>query len=162
MKGARGYYVLTPLRTASGVYVPVVRGWAPGRAPATAPAAPGGTVTVTARLELPETQDSAQAITTGSLPRGQLGMISATTLVNALPYQVWNGWLAADPAADGLRPVVLTASADSSGGGLNLRAAQNLGYIGEWFVFAGFVVFMWFRLFRREVEQARDAELGLG
>jgi hypothetical protein len=45
--------------------------------------------------------------------------------------------------------------------GLDLKAFQNLGYTGEWFVFAGFVVFMWFRLLRREVEFARDAELGL-
>ena len=45
--------------------------------------------------------------------------------------------------------------------GLNLKAFQNLGYTGEWFVFAGFVVFMWFRLIRREVEFIRDAELGL-
>jgi hypothetical protein len=45
--------------------------------------------------------------------------------------------------------------------GLDLKAFQNLGYTGEWFVFAGFVVFMWFRLLRREVEAARDAELGL-
>jgi hypothetical protein len=45
--------------------------------------------------------------------------------------------------------------------GLDLKAFQNLGYTGEWFVFSGFVVFMWFRLLRREVEFARDAELGL-
>jgi hypothetical protein len=43
----------------------------------------------------------------------------------------------------------------------SLKAFQNLGYTGEWFVFAGFVVFMWFRLVRREVEFIRDAELGL-
>jgi hypothetical protein len=47
------------------------------------------------------------------------------------------------------------------GTGLDLKAFQNLGYTGEWFVFAGFVVFMWFRLLRREAEFARDAELGL-
>ena len=45
--------------------------------------------------------------------------------------------------------------------GLDLKAFQNLGYTGEWFVFAGFVLFMWFRLFRREAEAARDAKLGL-
>ena len=42
-----------------------------------------------------------------------------------------------------------------------MQAFQNLGYTGEWFVFAGFVVFMWFRLLRREIEFARDAEMGL-
>jgi hypothetical protein len=45
--------------------------------------------------------------------------------------------------------------------GLDLKAFQNLGYTAEWFAFVGFVIFMWFRLLRREVELARDAELGL-
>jgi hypothetical protein len=45
--------------------------------------------------------------------------------------------------------------------GLDLRAFQNLGYTGEWFVFAGFVIFMWFRMLRRELEFSRDAALGL-
>lgn len=57
-----------------------------------------------------------------------------------------------------LRPVPPVAP---SGTGLDLKAFQNLGYTGEWFVFAGFVVFMWFRLVRREAETRRDAELGL-
>jgi hypothetical protein len=57
-----------------------------------------------------------------------------------------------------MRAVPATAPQNS---GLDLKAFQNLGYTGEWFVFAGFVVFMWFRLLRREVEFARDAELGL-
>jgi DNA-binding transcriptional regulator of glucitol operon len=57
-----------------------------------------------------------------------------------------------------MKAVPATAPADS---GLDLKAFQNLGYTGEWFVFAGFVVFMWFRLVRREVEFIRDAELGI-
>ena len=47
------------------------------------------------------------------------------------------------------------------GSGLDLKAFQNLGYTGEWFVFAAFVLFMWFRLVRREAEAARDVRLGL-
>ncbi len=47
------------------------------------------------------------------------------------------------------------------GTGLDLKAFQNLGYTAEWFAFVGFVIFMWFRLFRREVELAHDAELGI-
>lgn len=165
-----GYYVLTPLKLSGasaadgGGYVAVVRGWAPGTPPATAPAAPTGQVTVTGLVEQSETQDTPQAISTGTLPRGQLGMIAATTMVNTLPYQIWDGWVAASTDSGGtagLKPVKLSDTTSASGGGLNLRAAQNLGYVGQWFVFAGFVVFMWSRLFRREREQARDAELAL-
>ncbi|MEW5632524.1 SURF1 family protein, partial [Streptomyces hydrogenans] len=49
----------------------------------------------------------------------------------------------------------------AAGTGLDAKAFQNLGYTAEWFVFAGFVVFMWFRLLRREAEAARDEALGL-
>lgn len=58
----------------------------------------------------------------------------------------------------GLTPVPAAAAA---GTGLDLKAFQNLGYTGEWFAFAGFAVFMWFRLFRREAEAERDRALGL-
>jgi len=64
--------------------------------------------------------------------------------------------------ADGPSHLTAVPTVEPQGGnGLTLRAFQNLGYTLEWFVFAGFVVFMWFRLLRREVEFARDAELGL-
>lgn len=64
------------------------------------------------------------------------------------------------PAArlPGLKAVPAAAPQNS---GLDLQSFQNLGYTGEWFVFAGFVVFMWFRLARREAEALRDLELGI-
>jgi hypothetical protein len=93
-------------------------------------------------------------------------MISPVTLVNALPYTVWNGYASLDPGTPGTAgltavPYTAATAAASSGGGMSLQAIQNLGYVGQWFVFAGFVVFMWFRFVRREVETQRDRELGL-
>ncbi|WP_280715810.1 SURF1 family protein [Kitasatospora sp. MAP5-34] len=157
--GKQGYYVLTPLRTAGGMAVAVVRGWtagSPGAAPA--PAAPTGEVTVTGRLQAPESSGSNGAVV-GGLPAGQLGTISPASLVNLLPYGTYDGWVAADAAPAGLTAVP-TVQPDG-GDGLSLRAFQNLGYTLEWFVFAGFVVFMWFRLVRREAEAAEDRALGL-
>jgi cytochrome oxidase assembly protein ShyY1 len=169
LNGHNGSLILTPLKldasgAASATYVAVVRGWLPGT-PAHAPAAPTGTVSVTGRLQAAETEDSTGVISTGSLPRGELGMISPTTLVNVLPYTVWNGWVSLDagtPGTAGLTalPVSQTAASDT-GSSFSLSAIQNLGYVGQWFVFAGFVVFMWFRFVRREAEQVRDRELGL-
>jgi hypothetical protein len=78
--------------------------------------------------------------------------------VNMVPYDLYPAWITLDKADSGMKAVPATAP---PGSGLDLKAFQNLGYTGEWFVFAGFVVFMWFRLLRREVEYARDAELGL-
>ncbi|MFJ2266755.1 SURF1 family protein [Streptomyces sp. NPDC087849] len=157
----RGFYVLNLLRTDSGKALPVVRGWLPGEpGRTTVPAAPTGEVTVTGDLQASENAGTAGADAAGGLPDGQLGIISAASLVNLVPYDVYDAWvtLQASGATGALRPVPAAAP---QGTGLDLKAFQNLGYTGEWFVFAGFVLFMWFRLVRREAEAARDLKLGL-
>lgn len=155
-----GFYVLNMLRTEGGRALPVVRGWLPGTAGATdVPAAPKGQVTVTGNLQASENTGSDGVHAGGGLPEGQLGMISAASLVNLVPYDVYDAWVTLPATgSDALKPVPAAAP---EGSGLDLKAFQNLGYTGEWFVFGGFVLFMWFRLMRREAEAARDAELGL-
>ncbi len=158
-----GFYVLTPLRTEGGKALPVVRGWLPGDADSKAdvakvPAPPAGEVTVTGALQSSEGPSTRGVHSETGLPKGQLGMISAASLVNILPYGVYDAWITTDKGGAGLTPVPAAAPPNS---GLDLKAFQNLGYTGEWFVFAGFVVFMWFRLLRREVEAERDLALGI-
>ncbi|MFE6160761.1 SURF1 family protein [Streptomyces sp. NPDC056486] len=154
-----GYYVLTLLHTDSGKDLPVVRGWLPGNASAAkAPSAPSGEVTVTGVLQASESPGSNGVSSTGGLPDGQLGAISAASLVNVVRGDVYDAWVTLEKGDSGMKAVPAAAPANT---GLDLKAFQNLGYTGEWFVFAGFVVFMWFRLFRREREFARDAALGL-
>ena len=156
LDGKRGSYVLTLLRTDSGRVLPVVRGWMPegGREPA----APAGDVTVTGALQASESTGTDGVHAAGGLPSGQLGMISAASLVNMVPDDVYDAWVTLSKADSGLTAVPAAAPENS---GLDLKAFQNLGYTGEWFVFAGFVLFMWFRLVRREAEAARDRALGL-
>lgn len=157
-----GFYVVTLLKvegSGSGKALPVVRGWVPGKASAAkAPAAPKGKVTVVGALQASESATSNGVTASGGLPSGQVGVISAASLVNLVPYDVYDGWVTLDKADSGMTAVPATAP---EGSGLDLKAFQNLGYTGEWFVFAGFVVFMWFRLVRREAEALRDAELGI-
>ncbi|MET8555817.1 SURF1 family protein [Streptomyces sp. NPDC004959] len=153
-----GYYVLGLLRTGEDKVLPVVRGWHEGPAPAKAPAAPTGTVTVTGALQPSEDARSTGVHASGGLPAGQVGIIGAASLVNLTSYDVYDGWITLDRAEAGLTPV---PAKTPEGHGLDLKAFQNLGYTGEWFVFAGFVVFMWYRLVRREAEARRDAELGI-
>ncbi len=159
LDGRTGFYVLTFLRTDTGKAVPVVRGWLPGTADAArAPAPPAGEVTVTGVLQASENPGENGVRARGGLPPGQTAAISTASLVNLVPYDLHDAWITLRTADPGMTAVPATAP---SGTGLDLKAFQNLGYTGEWFVFAGFVVFMWFRLLRREVEFAKDAALGL-
>ncbi|GHH27664.1 SURF1 family protein [Streptomyces rubradiris] len=159
LDGKRGFYVLTLLRTDSGKALPVVRGWLPGTAdPAKAPAPPAGEVTVTGALQASETPGDNGVAAQGGLPAGQTAAISTASLVNLVPDRLYDAWVTLDEGDAGMKAVPASAP---SGTGLDLKAFQNLGYTGEWFVFAGFVVFMWFRLLRRELEFQRDAALGL-
>ncbi|MFF8566454.1 SURF1 family protein [Streptomyces albidoflavus] len=158
-----GHYVLTLLRQSDGSpALPVVRGWLPGAAdPDEAPAPPKGEVSLSGVLQAPEHTRSPGVYKDGGLPSDQVGIISAASLVNLVPYPVENAWVTltdGQPGNAGLTPVPPAATPDS---GLDLKAFQNLGYTGEWFVFAGFVVFMWFRLLRRDAEVARDEALGI-
>lgn len=159
-----GFYVLDLLRTDGGKALPVVRGWLAGSPGSTkVPAAPTGEVTVTGDLQASENSGTSGVDLSGGLPEGQLGMISAASLVNLVPYDVYDAWVTLpEPEAGGaggdMKPVPAAAA---QGSGLDLKAFQNLGYTGEWFVFGGFVLFMWFRLVRREAEAARDVQLGL-
>ncbi|MGW6707899.1 SURF1 family protein [Streptomyces sp. NPDC054956] len=159
LDGKTGFYVLTLLKTDTGKAVPVVRGWLPGAADAgRAPAAPTGRVEVTGVLQASENSSTKGVYSSGGLPSGQLGVIGAASLVNIVPYGLYDAWLTVQTPADGLTPVPARAPVNT---GLDLKAFQNLGYTGEWFVFAAFVLFMWFRLYRREVETLRDEAAGL-
>jgi cytochrome oxidase assembly protein ShyY1 len=159
LDGKNGFYVLTLLRTDGGKALPVVRGWLPGAADAAkAPAPPTGEVTVTGALQASESPGENGVGAGGGLPAGQTAAISSASLINLVPYDLYDAWVTLDTADAGMTRVPVSAAPNT---GLDLKAFQNLGYTGEWFVFAGFVVFMWFRLLRREVEFARDAALGI-
>ncbi|MEU7070812.1 SURF1 family protein [Streptomyces narbonensis] len=156
LDGRPGSYVLTLLKTDGGRSLPVVRGWLPTGAKAPAP--PSGEVTVVGALQASENPGTKGAHTAGGLPEGQLGMISAAALVNVVSEDVYDAWITLTDSPAGLTPVPAEAAAGTS---LDVKAFQNLGYTAEWFVFAGFVLFMWFRLVRREAEASRDEALGL-
>ncbi|MFV0134629.1 SURF1 family protein [Streptomyces sp. HMX87] len=160
LDGRRGYYVLTLLRTDSGQALPVVRGWLPGEPdPAKVPAPPSGEVTVTGALHASESPGGAAGTAArGGLPAGQTAAVSTATLVNLVPYDVYDAWITLNKGDAGMKAAPVSAPQNT---GLDLKAFQNLGYTAEWFAFVGFVIFMWFRLLRRELELARDAELGL-
>jgi cytochrome oxidase assembly protein ShyY1 len=145
-----GYWVLTPLRLDDGTLMPVVRGWvAEPDDPGTA--VPAERATVQGRLRPPQGTDSVQRRPEG-VPAGQVQTVSTGELINLWSGQkVRNGFVVAQPAAGSLTQV--EASPPVVGGTLTWR---NLAYAANWWIFAGFAVFMWFHFVRDAVRSDRD------
>ncbi|WP_228759958.1 SURF1 family protein [Pseudactinotalea sp. HY158] len=143
-----GYWVLSGLRTDGGAVLPVVRGWVAETDPAYLNAE--GT-----RVEAIGYLDGSQAV--GDPVDGdEIGAVSSAQLVNEWSTPIYSGFIVlaeSDPAVPdpaGLPPLDDVAVPTLSGGGLNL---QNLAYAGEWFIFGGFAVLIWWRMVR---DEARD------
>jgi cytochrome oxidase assembly protein ShyY1 len=142
LDGRTGFWIVTPLRTASGVLL-VNRGWAPaGRDATAAPEvvpAPPGTVTITGRLRLPETTTQRDPA-----PPGQGWAVDPDVLVTPASVDRYGASVElreSDPeAADGLSELP-----DPGHRGLN-----NLIYAVQWLIFAAVGAVGWWRLIRQE------------
>ncbi|MEU8271442.1 SURF1 family protein [Sphaerisporangium sp. NPDC049002] len=145
-----GYWLLTPLKLADGTLVPVVRGWVASPSdPATA--VPGGTVSVSGRLQPSEPTDFARR-RTSPLPAGQVATVSTSELIN-----IWHGARLHDGFVVATAPMApVTRLVDvpppTEGGGFTWR---NLAYAAQWWIFAAFAVFMWFHFVRDAVRAGR-------
>jgi surfeit locus 1 family protein len=152
LRGRRGYWVVTPLVVRStGARIAVVRGFV---AEATQAVAPAGTeVTVSGTLAPGESAaDSAAA--DEPLPDGQIGAVDLALLVNRWPGPLYNAFAFA--AAE--QPDVTSLAAPAvervpppavEGGGLLWR---NAAYALQWWVFAIFAAYMWWRMVREDYE----------
>jgi len=137
------YWVMTPLRPASGPAVPVARGVVTSRTDPAASSAPSGTVRVVGLAE-PFEGDSGVSASPGD---GVVGALTASAL--ALPYPAVQGWVALEsqePVAATMPPVPAPFGAPSAG----LRI-QNAGYAVQWLAFASFVGFLWWRMLREDL-----------
>lgn len=152
LDGRTGSLVVAPLVTAPGEAVLVVRGWLPSPDGAGATAPPAGEVTVGGWLGASE-----PAPGTAELPTGQVGSVHVASLVNELPYELRDGYVAriADEPADetggtatagapGL--VTLAPPQELEGGRWPL---QNLFYAAEWWIFGLVAVAFWVSAVRR-------------
>lgn len=171
--GAMGYWivsalalqdapVLTGAAASPQTWIPVARGWVAD--PADAPAPPSGTIELTGRL-LPS---EAPLPDTDAGP-GRASAVSVAELINVWDISSYPGFVAASSEFAGGTDV----GAAASGG--NIKALNvgpqppaekvnwlNLFYAAEWVVFAGFALFIWWRLvkddYRRGLEDALDEE----
>jgi surfeit locus 1 family protein len=153
LAGRNGFWVLVPLRLPDGSAVGVVRGWV---ASATDPVASvtatpaDTTVRVTGLLQPTEPPPDRTPGQGTGLPADQFPAIAVTDLINAWPYPLVTGYVLAqqEQSADGgplAGPVPQRIPPPPIPTGLDWR---NLAYAVQWWLFAGFGLFMWWRLVR--------------
>lgn len=140
-RGSAQPWVATPLVTASGSAILVVRGLAASDAQ-TAPPPPHGPVHVVGSLQPSEVGGIDRDLSDDRVPS-----LSTASLVGDVGTDLYSGFvvLTHQTPAPTLRPAEPPAPAASFGAGL-----RNLMYAVQWWVFAGFVVFMWWRIVREE------------
>lgn len=142
LEGEPGYWVVTPLAVdATGARLPVVRGFVADPGEADRPAAGG--VAVTGTLAPGESPAPP-----ADLPGGQRGSLDLSVLANEWPGPLYNAFLfatAEEPQVTGAS--VTPVPPPTFGGDVDWR---NLGYALQWWVFAAFAVFMFWKLLREE------------
>lgn len=165
LSGRPGYWVVTPLVVeSSGARLAVVRGFVtePGQA---APPVGAAQVSVSGTLASSESATSESSPANVALPAGQLAALDLSLLVNRWPGTLYNAFIfataerpdvtsPASPAVQRVPPPALVGS------GLSWR---NAAYAFQWWVFAFFAAYMWWRMVRDDYEdsqqQQRQAQL---
>ena len=138
------------------VVIPVARGWIPDASAAQAP--PAGTVALEGRL-----LDSEGPVLSKDLPAGEVSALSSAELTNiwktttyaafVVSYrELVDGTAVGASAANG-DLVRITVTATDQNGKVNWL---NIFYAVEWVVFAGFAVFLWWRLVADEYRREQD------
>lgn len=166
LRGKPGYWVVTPLVVRStGARIAVVRGFVTDPAQAIAPDR-GTEVTVSGTLAPGESPVGERAHPDPTLADGQLTALDLSLLVNRWPGTLYNAFVFATAEAPDLTSVASPAvervpPPPLVGGGLSWR---NAGYALQWWVFALFAGYMWWRMVRDDFEtqrretQRREAE----
>jgi surfeit locus 1 family protein len=152
--GAEGRWLVTPLSVgaADQPAVPVVRGWVPADTPIDdVPAAPAGEVEVTGWLQPTE---SAEDLDTDPDDR-VIPRLRVADLVQLLDdqdlygaYVVARATLPSDADAG-----VVAADLDQLPAASRFTGLRNILYAIEWWVFAAFAVFVWWRHVREATAQ---------
>jgi surfeit locus 1 family protein len=158
LRGRRGYWVVTPLVVRStAARIAVVRGFVTD---ATQAVAPDAATEVTVAGSLAEGESAAGSSAAGStapLPDGQLPAVDLALLVNRWPGDLYNAFVFATaerpdvtslaaPAVERVPPPALV------GGGLEWR---NAAYALQWWIFALFAAYMWWRMVRDDYETGK-------
>jgi surfeit locus 1 family protein len=155
--GVTGYWVIDHVVAKNGASVAVALGWAPTRAKVDAAAAVlrahAASVTVVGRYQPTEPPDQED------FEHGVRSAVSIPALINewkTVPTSAYGGYIVSKTAPAGL--VKIQSPKPKNDVTLDWL---NIFYAIEWVVFAGFAIYLWYRLVRdaweRENEDAEDS-----
>jgi cytochrome oxidase assembly protein ShyY1 len=155
LQGRQGYWVVSPLVVdSSGARLAVVRGFV--TQPSQAGTPPAGRVSVDGSLAPGESPADPPAGAPPGTP--VMGSIDLAVLVNRWPGELYNAFVFAQSETSSADGTAVAAGAGLQrvpppgvSGGLKWR---NAAYAVQWWLFAGFAAFMWFRMVRDDA--ARD------
>lgn len=138
--GREGYWLVSPLHVDGGEQaLLVVRGWSPHAG--SLPDVPSGSVHLTAVLQ------QGEAASTPLNSHRVIGSVRVPALLNELDYGLYSGYAISADAAPGL------TTADIPEPDVSWREGmRNLAYAIQWWAFAIFGVFMWWRMGRDTVD----------
>jgi surfeit locus 1 family protein len=142
-----GAWLVAHVLTDDGVTLAVALGWAPDADAAAAAENAAQTATFEGRY-LPS-----EAPTESDFEAGERSALAVSELINIWPDAVpaYGGYLVLDEPSPGLEPIF--SPAPSREIGFNLL---NLFYALEWAIFAGFAIYLWYRLVREVVEREQE------
>ncbi len=149
--GAKGYWVVTAVAVegaAKDAVMPVVRGWTATKdwLTETIHPEPAGTVTVVGRLLPPEAPLDQHA------DKSNMGALSPAQLTNMWDRVTYSGFVTqTNDTPAGLSTVVVDPQPQATP--INWL---NIFYGVEWVVFAGFAIFMWWRLVADDVRRQEE------
>jgi surfeit locus 1 family protein len=152
--GRTGFWVITPLLVDdNGSAVAVVRGWVPSTSSPDA-AAPSGPAKVVGTVISSEAADASGAAASGSRV---LPSLRIPTIVGMVDYRLYDAFVvlsSSTPKAATSAPVPPPPPPTNHAG------LRNIAYAVQWWIFAAFALFMWWRMMTdaHRSRAAADAE----
>ena len=163
LEGRNGFWMVVPVLTCgtSGAgcdqpaAIPVVTGWTPTMDPAVDDAAepPTGTVELTGWLQPGEGAEDPD----GDPADRVLASLRIAELSQRVDADLYGGYVILESPAD-VRGGLSAVTPDSLPEAPTSTGLRNLLYGVEWWLFAGFAVFLWWRWTKDEVEAVRARE----
>lgn len=142
LHGVKGYWVVTPVVVdGTGARIPVVRGFVAKPSEATKPNTEP--VTVTGALAPGEAPSS------DSTPAGQLTSVDLASMLTKWGGNIYNGFVFLTHEQPAMHTPSVRSFPPPKPGDTGLSLV-NAGYALQWWSFAGFAVFLYFRELRRE------------